>query len=130
MKTNDDITLTATSAGTTQAFIPAGGSVTQQAIFFTGSNHDAVAKFVFINLISASKTPTVTVKGYVYNRNVDTRYEVFRVTMDTTIQLSIQITEPIGFNLSPTDVLYFVADSSANSVSIQLRFSLNEYQRV
>lgn len=75
-----NIVFTATLAGTTQAIVPAAEGVTQQAVFFVGSNHDAVVKFLFINLISATKSPTVLVKGYVYNRSIDTRFEVFRLT--------------------------------------------------
>lgn len=132
--TNDtnvsDITVTATTAGTKQAVVPAGGGVTQQAIFFVGSNHTAVAKYLFIDISSSAKTPVVLIKGYVYNRAVDSRYEVFRTKIDTSVELHRQITEPIGFNLNPTDVLYFVADSDSNSVDIVLRFSLNHYQNM
>jgi hypothetical protein len=70
----------------------------------------------------------VQIKGYVYNRNVDTRYEVFRTEIDTTAELIGYINEPIGFNLSPTDVLYFVADTDSNNANVKLRFSLNQYQ--
>lgn len=128
-KNNSAITVTATTGGTTQAIVPAGGSVTQQAIFFVGSNHDAVAKFLWINVASANKTATVLVKGYVYNRTVDTIFEVFRTKVDTAAELTQQINEPIGFNLSPTDVLYFVADTDTTGVDVVIRFSLNQYQR-
>jgi len=133
--TNDvnasDITVTATTAGTTQAVVPAGEGVTQQAIFFTGSNHDAVAKFLFINInkISGGGSPRVVVKGIVHNRSIDSKFEVFRYTMDTSVESHVTINDPIGFNLSPTDVLYFVADTDTNNTTINLRFSLNQYQR-
>lgn len=38
------------------------------------------------------------------------------------------ITEPVGFALSPTDVLYFVADTDTNDTVVNFRFSLNEYK--
>jgi len=125
-----DITVTATTSGTTQAIIPAEGSVTQQAIYFNGSNHDAILKYLFFNVNKLSgSNPKVTVKAYVYNRAVATRYEVFRHIIDTQSENTITITEPVGFNLSPTDVLYFTADTDQNDTVITLRFSLNQYQR-
>lgn len=133
--TNDvnasDITITDTTGGTTQATVPGGQGVTQQAIFFTGSNHDAIGKYLFFNInkISAGGNPRVTVKAYVYNRAIDCKFEVFRYTMDTSVENHVTIDEPIGFNLSPTDVLYFVADTDTNNTTISLRFSLNQYQR-
>lgn len=127
-----NITITATTAGTTQAFIPAGQSVTQQAIYHVGHNHDAVAKFLFINASrDAGGTPPVIVfKAYVFNRNVETFYEVFRYSMDTAVKNELTLTEPVGFNLSPSDVLYFVGETNRNSTDVSsLRFSLNQYQR-
>lgn len=70
----------------------------------------------------------MVIKGYVYNRAVDTRYEVFRTEVDTRIELTGAITETIGFNLNATDVLYFIADTDTNGANITLRASLNEYQ--
>lgn len=124
------ITITATTAGTTQAVIPANGSVTQQAIYFVGSNHDAVAKFLWWNIAKPGGGDTkVTLKAYAYNRAVATTYEVFRVLVDTSTELTGYISEPVGFNLSPTDVLYFTADTANDGANISLRFSLREYQR-
>ena len=124
------ITVTATTGGTTQATIPASGSVTQQAIFFVGSNHDAIAKYLWWNVAKpGGGAAKVLIKGYVYNRTVATTFEVFRVLVDTTTEVTGYINEPIGFNLSPTDVLYFVADTDTNAAQVNLRFSLNQYQR-
>lgn len=122
------ITVTATTGGTTQALIPALGSVTQQAIYFTGSNHSVVVKYLMLNVAVATKTATILVKGYVYNRQFATRYEIFRVKIDTATELTMQLIDPVGFVLNPTDILYFVADSDSNSVDIVVRFSLNQYQ--
>ncbi|MDB4261320.1 hypothetical protein N9878_00495 [bacterium] len=131
-KNSADITVTATSSGTQQAIIPATQSVTQQCIFFTGSNHDAVAKLLWANVISSSKAPTINIKGYVFNRQFLTRYEIFRTNIDTAVGLVFSIEDPIGFNLSPTDILYFEASTTATggaTVDINMRFSLNQYAR-
>lgn len=125
-----DITVTATTGGTIQAFVPAGQGVTQQCVFHVDSNSDAVAKFLWINTNKLSgSNPKLTIKGYVFNRPVATRFEVFRLTVDTSAENTVAIEEPIGFKLSPGDVLYFVADTDTNNALVNLRFSLFEYKR-
>ena len=126
-----DITVTATTGGSTQAILLAEASVTEQAIFFVGSNHQAIATFLWVNVLrtSGGSTPKVLIKGYVYNRNLAVRYLVFRAEIDTNVQNTLEITDPIGFNLSASDILYFIADTDTNNTNVDLRFSLNEYQR-
>jgi hypothetical protein len=130
MNTND-ITITETTGGTKQAIVPATESVTQQAIFFCDSNSDAVTKFLYIhvNKISGGGAPRVLVKGYVFNREFETRYMIFRTTIDTASDTTVSINEPVGFKLAPSDVLYFVADTDTNNTAVNLRFSLLEYKR-
>lgn len=125
----NNITVTATTGGTTQAIIPAMQSVTQQLIYFTSSNAYAVGKYLWVhcNKTSGGGSPRVTIKGYVFNRNVATRYEIFRVTIDTSTTTDIIVKEPVGFRLSATDVMYFVADTDTNNTNINIRFSLVEY---
>lgn len=126
-----DITITATTGGSVQAVIPAGESVTEQCIFFVGSNHDAIVKYLWWNLLKTTggSSPKVTIKGWAFNRAVATKYLVFSADIDTSVENTNFIDEPVGFNLSPTDVLYFTANTDANSTNVKLRFSLNEYQR-
>lgn len=127
----NDITVTATTGGATLAHVPAGESVTQQAIYHVGANHDAVAKFLWGNVLklSGGGNPRLAIRAYAYNRNIDTTFVVFECNIDTQVDNFFFINEPIGFNLSPTDVLYFVADTDTNGPNIKIRFSLNEYQR-
>jgi len=127
----DDILITETTGGTTQAAISSGEGVTQQAIFHTDANSDGVAKYLWFNVnkISGGGSPRVTIKGYVFNREFETRYEVFRATIDTGVENTMEIVPPISFKLSPTDILYFVGDTDTNSTIISMRFSLFEYKR-
>lgn len=127
---NAVITVTHTTGGAKKAVVPAGEAVTQQAIFAVGANHDAVAKFLWIDIGKpGGGNAEVLVKGYAFNRQVATTYEVFRALVDTSVTSNVTINEPIGFNLSPTDVLYFTADTDTNAAKVIIRFSLNEYQR-
>lgn len=124
-----DITVTETTGATAQAHIPAGSGVTQHGVYFTDSNSYAVAKYLFFNVNKLSgSNPKVLVKGYIFNRAVATRFEIFRHTIDTQSENTVQITEPVGFRLSPTDVLYFVADTDQNNTVAEIRFSLLEYK--
>lgn len=130
-KNTNDIDIIATTATTEQAIIPALHGVTQQCIYHVGSNHDAVAKFLWFNILrtGGGSSPKVAIKGRVFNRNIQTEYIVFEADIDTSVENTNILEDPIGFNLSPTDVLYFTADTDTNNTDVKLRFSLNEYQR-
>ena len=127
-----NITITETTGGTTQAFIPSGDGTTQQCIFHVDANSDGVAKYLYFNINKISGgggDPKVTVKAYVFNRQFQIKFEVFRSTIDTSVENTVFIDEPIGFKLSPTDVLYLVADTDTNNTVVTARFSLLEYKR-
>ena len=127
----NDITVAQTS-GNTEALVPATYGVTQQAIFHAGANHDAVVKFLLINVLKLSGgggSPRVTVTGKVYNRQVDSNYIIFEHNIDTNVENTVEIQEPVGFLLSPTDTLWFEASTDVNNTSVSIRFSLVEYQR-
>lgn len=126
----NDIAITATTGGTTQAFIPATQSVTQQLIFHMDTNSKGVARFLWINTnkLSGGGAPRIVIKGYVFNRTIATQFEIFRVTIDTNSENTIALSEPIGFALSASDVLWFVADTDTNNSTVAMRFSLLEYR--
>lgn len=124
------ITITETTGGTTQGYIPAGEGVTQQAIYHVDSNSYAVGKLLYIkcNKLSGGSSPRVLIKAYVYNRAVQTKYQIFRDTINTATDTTVNLTEPVGFRLSPTDIVYFVADTDTNSTEVDIRFSVVEYK--
>jgi hypothetical protein len=124
----NDITMTSSAAGT-QALVPAGEGVTQQVIFYVGSNHTAVARWLWINVNKVGGTgPVATIKGYVWNRNVATKFEVFRHTIDAGVENTVSIEDPVGFVLNSTDVLWFECLSNTNATIANMRVSLREYQ--
>ena len=132
-KTNvSDITFTTTSSTLKAAAIPAGQGVTDQAIFTAGANHDSVMKTLYINVGKGSGggNPKVIIKAFVYNRTVtDSIYEIFTTLVNTATEQTVVIYEPIGFLLSPSDVIWFTADTDTNNAEVTVRFSFNEYQR-
>ena len=129
------ITVTHTTSGDKMAIVPAPVSpalyqgVTQQCIFHVGSNHTAAAKLVWGKVAKLSgSSPLVIIKGYVYNRGIDTFFEVFRDEIDTSKNPNLTLTDPVNFRLNATDVLFFTADTDTNNTNVELRFSVNEYQ--
>lgn len=125
------ITITATTGGSNQAEIPDGDGVTQQAIFFVGSNHIGILKNIFINVrkLSGGSAPRVTVRGWVFNRAIETEFEIFRYDIDTNVENSVTYTDEVGFTLNSSDVLYFTADTNTDNTIAGARFSLIEYQK-
>lgn len=124
------ITDTAATAGT-QAYIPATLSVTQQMVFHFPISHIGVANWMFLgcNKLSGSN-PKVTFKVYVYNRLVATRYEVFRHTIDTQSDTSLELNDPRGFRFSGRDVMYMVVDTDQNNTVVDARMSFDVYKNV
>lgn len=126
---NSNITITATTGGSEQAFLPAGQGVTQQLWFHTPTDSKGILKYLFLgaNKLSGS-SPIVLFKVWAYNRGVDTTYEIFRHTLDTATDNTFYVKDPVGFGISGGDVVYVTADTDTNSTAVEGRFSLNVYQ--
>ena len=124
------IVISETTGATIQAYVPALGSVTQQAVYFNDANSVGVGKFVWINAnkLSGGGSPRIQVKAYVFNRSIQTRFEIFRALIDTSSDSFIVISEPVGFRLSPADVLYWTADTDTNNAVVNIRFSVISYK--
>lgn len=125
----NDITITATTGGSVQAFLPADASVTQQLLFHVPTNSSGVSKFLFLSAVklSGGSAPRVTFKVLVYNRGTETQYEVFRYLMDTDVENSLTIVDPVNFPFSAGDVFWVTAATDTNSTSVSARLSLNVY---
>ena len=123
-----DITITATTGGSEQAFIPAGQSVTQQLWFHVATNRVGLIKNVFLaaNKLSGS-SPKVIFKIYVFSRTVSTIFEIFRFTMDTATTNELLLQDAVNFRLNSGDVAYVVGDTDTNNTLVEGRFSLDTY---
>lgn len=127
-----NITITATTGGSTQAYLPAGESVTQQAIFFTQVDHQALCDWLLLNANKSSGggSPKITFKAWVYSPTTNTKYQVFRHLVDTAIEDSIELIPSQPFVLNSGDVMWFEGTSSAASTEANVRFSLIESRDV
>ena len=123
-----DITITATTDGTTQAEIPALGSVTQQCIFHTQINHNFLADYLRFKILkpSGGGTGNGFIVGYSWSRVTNTRYEIFREAYATTSNTDqvIELKPSQKFVIGGREVLYFVLEvDSGNNTVCSGRFS-------
>lgn len=120
------ITITATGDGTTQAQIPALGSVTQQAIFHTPKGYNFNTSWLLgdVRKVSgAGSDVRYTIKGYSWSRVTNIRYEVFRYDGDTRSGIDFELNPGENFIVGGREVLYFTVNSDTNNTVCNLRFS-------
>lgn len=127
-----NITITATTGGSTQAYIAANEGTTQQAIFFTQADHQFLADWLMFNVtkLSGGTAPRVTIKGFVQSYLSNSQYEVFRYTIDTSVENHIDIAPAQPFVVGEKSVLWFEATTDTNNTVISLRFSGIEFRDV
>lgn len=85
LQNEGNITITATTGGTTQAYIAAGEGTTQQIIVHTAASKTGLIDYLFLNAekISGGGNPIVTFKLWVFSAVSNAKYEVFREIIDT-----------------------------------------------
>ena len=113
----NEIYLETTAGASKQAAQAATDSVTHQAIYHVPINHSGIVNMFWFGCLklSGGSSPSVEIRGYVYNHLVQTRFLVFRSKIDTSVENHFEIYDPIGFKLGGRDVLYFVADTDTNN---------------
>lgn len=121
----NDITFTATTDSTTQAQIPATDSVTQQAIYHTAISYNLLTNWLEINVakLAGGQAPNITVKGYSWSRVTQTRYEIFRKDVKTSVSTDLEVQPQQPFPIGGREVIYFVIDTDRDATNINLRFS-------
>jgi len=123
-----NITITATTGGSVQAYIPTGEGTTQQAIFFTQDNHTALCDWLFVNVnrISGGSSPRITIKGWVYSYVSTAKYLVFYDVIDTAVENHLELKPSQPFVIGEKSILWFEATSDTNNATVGCRFSLIE----
>jgi hypothetical protein len=127
----NDITLADTAAvAGTQAIVPAGGSVTQQAVYHIPINHKVSMKNIHINLnkTGGGSAPKATFKMWSYNRLVATQFELMRFRMDASVENNVDIHEAVGFGFDGRDVIFWTIDTDTNDTDASIRFGMNLYE--
>lgn len=125
----NDITITATTGGSVQAFIQAEASVTEQLWIHIPRNTKPVQKYLFLNAlrISGGASPRVRFKIYAYSRITSTRYRIFNYLIDTAVEDSKEFVDPSNFPYSARDVIYVTAETDTNNTEVSAKLSLNIY---
>lgn len=124
----NDGTITVTDNGGsfgTQASIEPNISVTQQLIYHTTVGKNFLADWLFFNInkISGGASPVVTIRGYSYSRVIATTFEVFKITIDTDVENTVELNPSQPFVIGGQEVLYFTAESNQNNTIVRGRFS-------
>lgn len=127
-----NITVTDSVGSSVQAYIPAGEGTSQQLIFFTQANHQALADWLLLNAekIAGGSTPKVTFKGWVYSAVSNAKYEVFRQIVDTNVDDHLELTPSQPFVIGEKSIFYIEATTNVADTSVAGRFSLIEIQDV
>jgi len=119
------ITITNSTSGNTLAQMPAGLSVTQQAILHVQSAHTFYAEWLWINVrkLSGGTAPRVTIKGWVFSPVANANIEVFEARIDTAIENTVELKPTEPFPITENSVLYFTAETNTNNKTVSMRFS-------
>jgi hypothetical protein len=126
------ITATATTDLTIQGQIPAGEGTTQQCIFFTQVNHQALIEWITVTTLkqSGGTAPVVTVKAWVYSAISNSKYEVARISIDTSISNFVEMSPPLPFPVGESSGFWLEATTDRDNTIVNARFSLVEARDV
>lgn len=127
-----NITITATTGGTVQAYLPAGEGTTQQLIYFTQADHQALADWLILNAarFNTGTEPIVTFKGWVYSAVSNAKYEVFRQVVDCNLEDHIELRPSQPFVIGEKSCFWIEATTQVNNTAVAGRFSLIEIRDV
>lgn len=127
-----NITITATTGGTTQAFIPAGKGTTQQLIFFTQDSHQFLSDWLVLDAekTSGGGSPKVQFRGWVWSALSNAKYEVFYFLVDLSIESEHQIMPSQPFVVGEKSVFWVEATSDTANTIVSGRFSGIEFRDV
>lgn len=118
------ITVTATTAASTQATMPAGTGVSQQLIFHVPRAHTFLASYLRFNVnkIAGGGSPRVTIRGLVYSAVNQGVQEIWQETIDTAVDNFIDVAPPEPFPVTEQTILYFTATTDTNNTIVSGRF--------
>ena len=122
-----DITVTSTTTGGVQAFVPAGSGSTQQVLFFVPFNCTGVVKKVRVGAlrIGGGSDPVVVFRGWLFDRDSGVTAEAYRADIDTGV-VNFLIEEPEE-QVPPGSVIWITADVSINNTDVTGRLNMNVY---
>lgn len=128
-----NITITATTGGSVQGYIPAGKGATQQVAFFTQLNHVFLTDFVVMDaerLVGGGANPRVQFRGWVWSAVSNCKYEVFYSLLDLNIESEhvYNLSQPLV--IGERSAFWIEATTDVNNTTLSARFSGIEFRDV
>lgn len=120
-----NITITAITGGTTQAYLEIGEGTTQQLIYFTPSNATSLYTWLFLKANKQSgANPVVVFKGWVYSAISNSKYLIFEYILDTSSVNDVDLKPSEPFVVGNSSVFWITATTDKNATIVSGRFSL------
>ena len=125
-----NITVTATTDATVQAYIPAGSGITQQAFFSSPIDRTFLTDSLLVNVrkLAGGGQPRVTIYAYYRDTSVGAILQVFRLDLDTSVENTFLLRPSNPFVVSAGDSLEFVAETNVNDTVVNINFWGTELQ--
>lgn len=121
-----NITVSRTTGGSVQAYVPLGEGATQQAFFFVPANHSILMDWMLLNVnkISGGGSPVVSIKGWVTSLVSNSKYEVFRSVIDTSVENTIEVKPSQPFVIGEKSLFELRATTNSDNTVVSARFSM------
>lgn len=119
------ITATTSGGGVTMATMPAGKGTTQQCFFYVPAGETFLTTWLYFDAIKSSGggNPEVTFYGYIYSSLVDSQFEIYEDTVDTSVGDHLQLKPAEPFVVTEKSIIWFEVSSTSNNTSVRGRFS-------
>ena len=119
------ITASATTSTFAIASMPPGEGTTQQCIFYVPRDHTFLITWLYIAAIKSSGggSPEVTFKSIVYSDDASAEFEIYRDTVDSSIENHVQLSPSEPIVIGEKSVIWIEAETSSNNTSVRARFS-------
>jgi hypothetical protein len=119
-----NITVTRTTGGSVQAYMPLQEGTTQQCFFFVQDNHQALMDWLYITLVknAGGTQPKVTIKCFVTSLVSGARYEVFRDYLNGSVENRTELTPSQPFVVGERSLIEFNATHDVDNTEISCRF--------
>lgn len=127
-----DITATTTTDLAIQAQIPVGAGTSQQCIFHTQVDHQALAEWITINVIreGGGSEPVVTLIAWVFSHVSNSYYEVARQSLDVNLENNLELKPPLPFPIGESSTFMIEVETDRNNTQVSGRFSLIEVRDI
>lgn len=128
-----NITITATTGGSVQAYIPAGKGASQQLIFFTQADHQLLADWLVLDaerLSGGGANPRVQFRGWVWSAISNAKYEVLYSLLDLNIESEHVYNTTQPFVVGEKSAFWIEATTDVNNTVVSGRISGIEFRDV